>query len=397
MSQADNNLPILISGAGIAGLTAALCLASKGFRVEIFERAENLDPVGAGIQISPNAYRILEGIGLGEGLSGSGMFPDAIKVHDGINGKLLTSIPLGDTIRNRFGAPYCVIHRADLQKLLLDKCTSSPLIRNHFGCTVSDFQIGGASVNAEVISNSAGNLVEGSALVAADGIWSKLRTDALQLPPPRYSGKVAWRAMISAANIDDAKLLDDTHLWLAPDSHIVTYPVKNGEYLNLIVITSEQDFEDIPAHTESKNILQSRISDVCVELSKLFDTDAEWSAWPIFQTPPPLRMDFGRVVLIGDAAHATLPFAAQGAAMAIEDAVILAQHLSRQPVVDGVKMFEQSRIGRIQRVVKLSQMNGRIYHMHAPFSGFRNAAMKMIPGNILLGRQAWIYDWQAGN
>ncbi|MGI9351251.1 MAG: FAD-dependent monooxygenase [Rhizobiaceae bacterium] len=397
MSQTDNKLPILISGAGIAGLTAALCLASKGFQVEIYEREEKLDPIGAGIQISPNAFRVLEDIGLGDELSSSGMFPDAIKVHDGTKGHLVTSIPLGQVIRKKFGSPYCVIHRADLQSILLDRCLSNSLIKIHFGSEVSDFRTDGASINADISSKNGKVQIEGSVLVAADGIWSKLRTNALQLPAPKYSGKIAWRAMLPVSDVENTELMRNTHLWLAPRSHIVTYPVTNGQFLNLIVITDEPNFESLPVSAECHGNFQRKLSGTCKELSTLFDLVTEWSAWPIFQTPPPLRMDFGRVAIIGDAAHAALPFAAQGAAMAIEDAVILAHYLAKQPAVDGMKMFEQSRIGRIQRVLKLSETNGRIYHMQSPLSALRNTVMKLMPGEMLLGRQAWIYDWRAEN
>ncbi|MEM9279966.1 MAG: FAD-dependent monooxygenase, partial [Pseudomonadota bacterium] len=340
MTTASTKRHILISGAGIAGLTTALCLSRQGFKVDVFEKAGALDPIGAGIQLSPNAYRILSSLGMDETLRQASVFPDRITIHSGRSGKTVNIIPLGETIRHRFGFPYCVIHRGDLQKLLLDHCQKTSSINLHFAATISEFEDTGEMIHAQISGKSR---KQGNALVVADGVWSELR-GKLGMPEPEYSGKVAWRALLSAESLSDQALLDGTHLWLAPKSHAVTYPVQNSNLLNIIVITDGIPEHELAHLGTSQPYQETWFDNFGENLAGAINKADQWTAWPIFQTPEPLKLSSGNVAIMGDAAHAMLPFAAQGAAMAIEDAAVLANCLSTHPVRAGIERFEHQRI-----------------------------------------------------
>ncbi len=379
---------ILISGAGIAGLTTALCLAQRGFQIEIIEKARQLDPVGAGLQVSPNAYSVLASLGLHQSIQAVATYPEGIHIKSGSSAGLLTTIPLGDHVQMQFGQPYCFIHRADLQAILLAECEASPRVNICYGCEATNVEFGHDTTT--LTAEPGDRKFFGEAVVAADGVWSNLRIATLKLPQPRYSGRVAWRALVSGAELEGSELLQDSHLWLAPSSHAVTYPVRKCEQLNVIVISHSE----IPDQQPGLRPDLSAFSNFGQRLCGILEQQANCSFWPIFESPAPVRMGRSNLALVGDAAHAMLPFAAQGAAMAIEDAAVLADCLSRLPASEAIAEFEALRKPRVERVMALARSNGWIYHLGLPVSPFRNLAMRILPAKMLLNRQAWIYGWQ---
>ncbi len=382
----QTSLPILISGAGIAGLTSALALAGIGKTVRVLEKAVCLDPIGSGLQLSPNAWHVLSDLGLSGKLEPHTSFPCAIKLHDGRSGNLLSSLPLGQSIRLRYGEPYGVIHRGDLQMRLLERCLSSPRISVEFDAEVVNAtqEHGGIQLGLKNETSA-----EGAVLIAADGIWSSIRTRTLKLPAPVDSGKLAWRGLLPAKHLDDRGLLDDAHVWLAPNSHAVTYPVSGGEQLNLVFITDATQ----PTSAIGPSTLDQGLAP---ELLRLISRVSGWTAWPLLETPMPYTLANGLIALAGDAAHGMLPFAAQGAAMGIEDAAVLAQTLGGEnDVRAALKAYQQKRCDRVQRVARFARSNGNIYHLPAPFGFFRNIGMRVIPNKQLMARQDWIYGWKA--
>ncbi|MEM9332775.1 MAG: FAD-dependent monooxygenase [Pseudomonadota bacterium] len=391
MSQRDRELPIVISGAGIAGLTTALFLSRYGFQVRLFEKAEKLETVGAGIQISPNAFKVLAQLGLEEKLMDISAVPNHIHICNGKNGKSITSIPLGQTVVDRFGAPYCVTHRGDLQNLLLAACKASSDIEITYNSEIGGLEPNNGTELSIFIHQQ--DTVQAQGVVVADGVWSKLRTSYCKQDTPVFSGKVAWRAMIPAKDVLLPEFLQNTFLWLSPGSHIVTYPVRGGAYLNAIVIVGA----DLPASGDKEDFDGALIANVIQglngELSRQLKEVDGWTAWPIFTTSFPPSWGFERVALIGDAAHAMVPFAAQGAAMAIEDAAALAKYLSEHSVQEAMLAFHSERAHRLCKVARLAKQNGKIYHLPEPFAFIRNLGMKIIPSDKLLERQAWIYSW----
>lgn len=385
-----------MAGGGIAGLTAALCLARRGFRVEVFERSISADTSGAGLQISPNALSILEDLGLGRQLRRLAVSPQAIRMLAAGNAGHIKTIPLGAEAIASFGLPYLVMHRADLHQALFGACQGEPDITIHEGCSVTDMTSHANGASALVSSQNGVTTRRGLALVAADGVHSAIRTGTLGLPPARHSGFEAWRAMIPADKVPARFGMEHTQLVMAGNSHAVLYPVRNGRYLNVVICRKTRNRGTDVRRNAPYEELKRGLFFWSRHFRELFAQAGPWSVWPILEMPRSRQPhhDHG-VVLIGDAAHAMTPFAAQGAAMAIEDAAVLAELMGRSenPASVGPE-FEALRARRWKRVADLAQANGRIYHMRWPLSTFRNIGMAFIPAKRLLMRQAWLYGWR---
>lgn len=384
---------IIISGGGIAGLTAALCLAKAGHRVNLFERSSAPSAFGAGIQISPNAFHVLKRLGLSGKLLSAGTAPSAIMMMNGVNGKNLARLPLGFDIEDTYGAPYLVLHRADLQNILFEACDAHPDITITHGAKIIDAAIhaNGATVMIETEDSRHEHLCD--ILIGADGIHSCVRHDILDLPKAVYTGKIAWRALIPANKVKLSGAMSDTYIWLGSKAHAVTYPVRNGDYLNIIAVTQERD--EAKAKEISKETLLDRFAHWSDDFKALLELEADWSGWPLYETKHITCMAERSVALIGDAAHAMLPFAAQGAAQAIEDAAVLSQCISSGiNKEDAIKAFEAQRLPRVKRVVKTARRNGQIYHLSGLAAMARNLGIKNIPGEKLLAKQDWIYRWK---
>lgn len=385
---------IIISGGGIAGLTAALCLAKAGNRVDVFERASAPSAFGAGLQLSPNAYHVFKKLRLSAKLLAIGSAPSAILMMNAMNGKNLTRLPLGFDIEDSHGAPYIVVHRADLQKMLFEACNEHPDISITFGAEIIDAAIHENGATVMIGSAQQTNEKLCDILVGADGINSCVRNNILGLPKAVYTGKIAWRALVSASDIKLPETMSNTLVWLGPKAHAVTYPVHNGETLNIIAVTRERD--QTKANEISKDMLLEKFSHWCEDFKNMLAIDAQWTGWPLYETGDITLMAEKNVALIGDAAHAMLPFAAQGAAQAIEDAAVLAQCLSsdmgRQ---EALIKFESQRLPRVKRVVKTARRNGQIYHLSGVSASARNLVLSKVPGKKLLQKQDWIYSWKA--
>jgi len=383
---------ILISGGGIAGLSAALALVKTGHRVEVFESAEKFEPIGAGIQLSPNALRVLFDFGVERQLKMLATVPASIQMIDAQSGRQLAEIPLGRETITRYGVPYLVIHRADLHRVLLNACNDDPEIDVHMSSQVVDVVTHANGVTVLARQPSGVTEFVGSALVVADGVHSRIRSEILNLKPAVNSGFSAWRTMLPVEAAPCAACRDHTRVWLGRGAHAVTYPVRSNRYLNVVAITQSgkpgSQFTSVDA-------LRSQFKDWHEDFTGLFDVQTHWSAWPVYETRDVENMAFGPVVLAGDAAHAMLPFAAQGAAMAIEDAAVLAQQVAaHESVEEAFLAYQKLRVPRIRKTVRLAHANRFIYHMRGPFAYARNAALKKIPGDRLLARQDWLYNWQ---
>ena len=392
---------VLVAGGGIAGLTAALCLAAKGFRVDLFEQADGFETVGAGLQISPNAFHVLEGLGIGRAVKTVATGPNAIRIMSARSNRQISQIPLGARAIERYGAPYLVVHRADLQQVLAGAARANPDIVLHMGKRIDDVASHANGITA--LAYGEGRIEEhlGAALVAADGVWSKLRSAHFGGADARFSGFLAWRGLVAADQLPGAQDLENIQLWLAPRAHAVTYPVRNGRYLNAVVVTRAADRQE-PQRGWIQECDVSELAKSLVNwhpsIQALLKHRTRWTRWPLYIAPRLKAWNHGPLALIGDAAHAMLPFAAQGAAMAIEDASVLADSLA--PTLDGglplqqaLENYSAARRTRISRMKRLTQINRAIYHLPEPLGFARNLAMIALGGNRLLARQDWIYDW----
>jgi len=382
----------VINGAGIAGLTTALCLAAKGRKVVVFEKAEGFEMLGAGLQLSPNAMHVLNELGLNRWIDQVSSEPNAIEIANGITGSRLASLPLNGKFKEKFGAPYKVIHRADLQNILFNACKSHPDIDVCFSSEVLEMAPYGRGVTVMFNQSNEINEMQTAGLIIADGVWSKLRTEVIGLEKPEYSGKVAWRALLPA-NSDSQETC--TRVWFGPKSHVVSYPVRSGNYQNLVIITDGPETSGKKSITIELDELKSKFSNWQGDFLPLLNQKARWTGWPLFEMQKIDRVAYGPVALVGDAAHSMLPFAAQGAAMAIEDAAVLASEVSsREHVSDAFTAFEKQRVPRVSKVAKTARANGRIYHLSGIRSDLRDLGMWLTPAAILSARQDWIYSWR---
>ncbi|MBP0616267.1 FAD-dependent monooxygenase [Jiella sp. KSK16Y-1] len=402
MAQAPR---IAIIGAGIAGLTTALCLARIGLSPVLFERAETLDEVGAGLQLSPNALSVMAELGLLPALRRVAVEAGHVELRDLRSGRRIAAVP----VRSGDGTPYFSIHRADLQAVLLAAVRDEPSITLRLGAELAGLEAVGGMV---ALSLRGEDRPQHFALaIGADGVRSAM-AGYLQLSPPQAAGTTAWRSTISVdetGNMATAAALsgnDGTDggpgavvgAWLGTRHHAVAYPIRAGRAVNLVLVTKDSESGD-PASVTS--LFESRDR----RLSALIGAAPTPTGWPLLATPAdrPFVHAGGRIVLVGDAAHAMEPYAAQGAAMAIEDAAVLARALGdvggaaieAGRIEAAARRYEAERRPRIAQVRKRVSFHRFVYHLPPPLAFGRDAVLKLRPSDALRADLAWLYDWRA--
>lgn len=392
---------ILIAGAGIAGLTAALALAERGFLVRIFERTSQLEEVGAGLQISPNATRILGRLGVLEALRSDAVRPDAVVLRNAADLGELARVPLGEAGERRWGAPYLVAHRADLQRALLAQVAQRPEIELVTGAEILDAAPSSGGVAVSIKAGSAVIEMDGLLLVGADGVWSRCRALAGGSAKSRFTGELAWRTTISRqspaaeafAGIDTATSVT---AFLHPGAHLIAYPVRGGSLINLVAFTpGTRIAEGWSGEADIMN-LRNAFRESAPALSQLAEA-APWTVWPLHTVDPGGPWTSGGIALIGDAAHAMTPFAAQGAAMAIEDAATLADAVaaSADDLAGALAAWEAKRRPRIIFVARRGAVNRFAWHASGPVALVRNLFLKNRPPEKLAADLDWLYGWDA--
>jgi salicylate hydroxylase len=392
---------IIVAGAGIGGLTASLALARQGFRVVVLEKAERLEEAGAGLQLSPNASRVLIELGLQPRLAPRAIIPEAISIISARSGGEIARLPLGDAATSKAGAPYWVVHRADLQSALQAEVNDHPDIELRLGCQFED--VGTHAKGLTVVQRS-GNTRQQElalALVGADGIWSAVRHHLFPDVQPRFSGLIAWRGTLDATQLPREYTSRRVQLWMGSNAHLVAYPIAGARQINIVAIvpgTWNRPGWSAPGEAnEIKNAFSARWPNGARMMIGAVD---EWRKWALFTVPDGGEWSDGAVALLGDAAHAMLPFAAQGAGMAIEDATVLAKCLGETQneggpsIASAMQMYARARRSRISRVQRTARQNGRIYHLTGPMALARDLAIKAMGPQRMLARQDWIYDWR---
>ncbi len=391
------NRRVIIAGAGIGGLAAALALSQAGFAVVIYERADALEEFGAGLQLTPNATRILARLGVLESVRAVATSPNAICAFRGLNDLALMRMPVEDAER-RWGAPYLAIHRADLQRALAEAVCSRRNIEFCLGATVLDVVDRGDRISVVLKKRLAKIEDTADLLIGADGLRSSVR-DRFGLgdaDKPAFAGRVAFRATIELARLDSRLTTPEIWLGLGPHAHLVHYPLRAGSILNLVAII-ESDWRaagvDHPWDgVADRPVLDRAFSGWTKRTRELLRAPDQWRAWPLYWRSPIASFSLGRVALLGDAAHPMAPFLAQGAAQAIEDAGALERIFSQnQDILDGTIAYSRDRVGRATRVQVEAQRQGRIYHLNGAMAHARDAVMKLLGAERLRARYDWLY------
>lgn len=388
----------LIAGAGIGGLCAALSLSRAGFRVSVFEQAEALEEVGAGLQLSPNASAILRSLGALERLIPSSLTPHAIRIRRARDGAVISILPLDDA-EKRWGAPYLLAHRADLQRALLETIAGDDAITIHTGAAVAGFASGADGVAVAIKRGAIRLEATGDCLIGADGLRSLVRQKlgADKDAAARFSGRTAWRALVESRCVPAEMRREESSLWLGTRAHLVHYPLRGGAVVNVVAIV-EEDFrgsgaDDFWSSPGDAARLGMRFARWHKSARDLLAAASDWRKWPLFDCDPLASWTAGRVALLGDAAHPMLPFLAQGAAQAIEDAAALGVALGRdRNIARALAGYQAARHARASRVQLESRRQGKIYHLGGPAAVVRNAALRAVGGERLLSRYDWLYD-----
>jgi 2-polyprenyl-6-methoxyphenol hydroxylase-like FAD-dependent oxidoreductase len=385
---------VLIAGGGIGGFATALALARRGVASRILESRPEFGAEGAGIQIGPNGTRILQSLGVSEALKPHAGVPEAIAVRDGASGRNLARLPLGDWIAQRHGAPYWVVHRGDLHKVLVAATKAEPLISLSTGSAVAAAE---ASDGKVVVTTASGETSSGRALIGADGLWSSVRAAVAPGVAPSFAGKSAARSVLDLNDVAPELRRPQVGIWLFPDAHVVHYPVAGGSALAIVVIVADTLCGEDWSQPVSPQWVSQRLPPCAAALRDLVAAPKTWRRWALHRLAPLPAWTHGPVTLLGDAAHAIVPFLAQGAVLALEDAVVLADalHHSGTDTNAALRLYERQRRQRAERVGQASLQNGRIYHLSGLPALARNLALHAVPGELLMARYDWLYGWRA--
>ncbi len=393
---------IFVAGAGIGGLTASLALAKKGFRVVVLEKAEKLEEAGAGLQLSPNASRILVELGLEPRLAGRAVTPESINIMSARAGGEISRLPLGEAATFRSGAPYWVVHRADLQAALQAHVNDNPDVELRLGCQFEDVTKHARGLTVVQRQGLSRHQELATALIGADGIWSSVRHHLFPEVQPQFSGLIAWRGTLAATALPREYTSPRVQLWMGPNAHLVAYPISGGRQINVVaIVAGTWNRPGWSAPGEPNEIKKTFASARWPATARmLINAVDDWRRWALFTVPEGGEWHQGSIALLGDAAHAMLPFAAQGAGMAIEDAAVLAKCLSEGKTdnADGVaaslKRYARMRRGRIAKVQRTARRQGRIYHMTGLGASARDLVIQALGPKLMLARQDWIFDWR---
>ena len=387
--------PVLVAGGGIGGLAAALALQRRGHSVEIFEQAPEIGEIGAGIQLGPNAFSAFDALGIGPQARAKAVYTDFMVMHDAIDASRVGHIPTGQAFRERFGNPYAVCHRADLHLTLFDAVRSLGQVRCHTSTRIERIEQDGDTVT---VTDQRGVRHTGCALIGADGVKSVVREQYVG-DPARVTGHVVYRAVVEREDFPEALQWNAASIWVGPDCHLVHYPLRGGEQYNVVVTFHSRQQEQWGVTEGSRDEVLSYFQGICPQARLLIDLPKSWRRWATADREPIDTWTFGRVTLLGDAAHPTTQYLAQGACMALEDAVTLGEclRISEDDLPSALKRYEQARVTRTARIVLSAREMGRIYHAKGVQRFVRNDLWRDRPAERFYDAVEWLYGWRLDN
>ncbi len=382
---------ILIAGGGIGGLATALGLARRGFRSIVLEKAATLGEIGAGIQLGPNAFHAFDYLGVGDTARAMAVYIDRLRLMDAMQGEEITHIDLGEGFRRRFGNPYAVVHRGDLHGVFLRACREDPLIALRTDSAVAGYAQDGSGVTARLVN---GEAVAGAALIGADGLWSNVRRQVVGDGPPRVSGHTTYRSVIPTERMPEDLRWNAATLWAGPKCHIVHYPLQGWKLFNLVVTYHNDAAEPVAGKPVAFEEVTRGFGHIHPRAQDIIRHGSDWKLWVLCDRDPVERWVDGRVALLGDAAHPMLQYMAQGACMAMEDGVCLAQMLADHPgrIEAALEAYRARRLLRTTRVQLMSRAMGEhVYHPAGPHALLRNAIMAAKSSAEWYETIAWLY------
>lgn len=387
--------PVIIAGGGIGGLAAALALVRQGFEVLVLEQAAEIGEIGAGIQLGPNAFHAFDALGIGEKARGRAVYTDYMVMHDAIDEYQVGKIPTGEAFRKRFGNPYAVIHRVDVHLSLLEGAQETGKVRFITSTHVERVEQDDQGVT---VIDAKGNRFRGIAVIGADGVKSAVRQQYVN-DPPRVTGHVVYRAVIDKKDFPENLQWNAASIWVGPNCHLVHYPLRGGEQYNVVVTFHSRKQEEWGVTEGSPEEVQSYFQGICPKARQLIDLPKSWKRWATADREPIGQWTFGRATLLGDAAHPTTQYMAQGACMALEDAVTLGEALRahNNDFEKAFDLYQRSRIARTARIVLSSREMGRIYHAKGVERLVRNDLWKGRTPERFYDAMEWLYGWNVDN
>ncbi len=392
MSQ---QLPVIVAGGGIGGLAAALALVRQGFSVKVLEQSPQIGEIGAGIQLGPNAFHAFDALGVGEKARGRAVYTDYMIMHDAIDESVVGRIPTGEAFRQRFGNPYAVIHRVDVHTSLLEGAQETGRVEFLTSTRAERIEQDDAGVT---VIDQHGTAHRGLALIGADGVKSVVRAQYVN-DPPRVTGHVVYRAVVDKKDFPLDLQWNAASIWVGPNCHLVHYPLRGGEQYNVVVTFHSRQQEEWGVTEGSKEEVQSYFQGICPRARQLIDLPKSWKRWATADREPIGQWTFGRATLLGDAAHPTTQYMAQGACMAMEDAVTLGEALrvNGNDFTKAFALYQRSRVARTARIVLSSREMGRIYHAKDVERLVRNDLWKGRTPERFYDAMEWLYGWNVGN
>jgi salicylate hydroxylase len=392
MHNRIGSLPVLVAGGGIGGIATALALTRQGFAVKVLEQTAVLGEIGAGMQLGPNAFSAFDALGIGPRARSRAVYADELIMHDALDETLVARVPVGEGFRKRFGNPYAVIHRADVHGSLLEgaqECGSIEVLTSTAVQRVEQDSDGVTVFDAE------GAKHRGIALIGADGVKSAVRRQYVG-DDARVSGHVVYRAVVDKKEFPASLQWNAASIWVGPDCHLVHYPLRGGEQYNVVVTFHSREKEEWGIREGSRDEVQSYFEGIRPIARQLIDLPKTWKRWATADREPIAQWTFGRATLLGDAAHPMLQYLAQGACMALEDAVTLGEALrvNDNDLAKAFDLYERSRVTRTARVALMAREMGRIYHAKGVERLVRNDLWKGRSPDRFYDSMEWLYGWK---